>query len=411
MKANIKISIILLGIAFAFSFSSCERIKLDEDENASIRDARNTLQEYETDGGDFVFLKSLIGRPNQEAIDYVTQNGYVEDESQTQSYSKTYIDTETDTIQKELTLYFERDYHQYMQNVALTAKSRDIDTMLTIFKKWLTEIRYSNSYPLFVREHYSMRLNEEGYRYFDTPEQLLEALETIDSSSDDIIVSFEANDNQANKYSLILFEQLYGVFMQITNERINTPLPEVPTVNLTEEYLGKDILIANVDYMTFEYGGFYSMNVTNKQNEGNEIPFLADYMSPGDFGYIKLYYRDQSNLLMDGSIVWAGCGELNFPETFVKGNSSNTYVPEYTMKRGLSFPSDRISYIDADGSYVQDVDESDNDLGYIWQTLSAQEEFMSYYEQTSKKVAVYLYQPSVGMGDPYEWYYMVFVER
>jgi hypothetical protein len=175
--------------------------------------------------------------------------------------------------------------------------------------------------------------------------------------------------------------------------------------------LDKDILIAKVDYMTFEYGGFYSMNVTNKQNEGNEIPFLAEYMSPGDFGYIKFYYRDETNLLMDGSIIWAGCGALNFPETFVKSNSSSTYVPEYTMKRGLSFPSDRISYIGVDGSYAQDVDESDNDLGYIWQTLSAQEEFMSYYEQTSKKVAVFLYQPSVGVGDPYDAYYMVFVER
>lgn len=411
MNTNLKLSVVLLGVAFAFAFSSCERIQFEEDENAIVRDARNTLQEYETDGGDFVFLKSLLGRTNQEAVDYVTQHGYVEDESQAQSFSKTYIDTETDTMQKELTLYFERDYYQYMQNVALTAKSNDIDTLLIIFKKWLTEIRYSNSYPLFVREHYSMHFGG-SYQYFDTPEHLIEALETVELSSDNISVSFEANDNQANKYSLTMYgRSLHGVYMQIMNERINNPLPEVPTVNLTEEYLEKDILIAKVDYMTFEYGGFYSMNVTNKQNEGNEIPFLADYMSPGDFGYIKLYYRDQSNLLMDGSIVWAGCGALNFPETFVKGGNVDTYVPEYTMKRGLSFPSDRISYIDADGSYVQDVDESDNDLGYIWQTLSAQDEFMSYYEQTSKKVAVYLYQPSVGVGDPYDWYYMVFVER
>ena len=134
-------------------------------------------------------------------------------------------------------------------------------------------------------------------------------------------------------------------------------------------------------------------------------------MSPSDGGYVKLYYRDESNLLMYGTIIWNGCGELIYPNAFVKGGNVDTYVPEYTMKRSLLFPSDRISYIDADGNYVQDVDESDNDLGYIWQTLSAQEEFMSYYEQTAKKVAVFLYAPSVGVGDPYEWYYMVFVER
>ena len=404
MKSNIKLSVILLGIAFAFSFSSCERIKFDEDETADINRSRAILQEYETDGGDFVFLKSLLGRTNQEAVDYITQHGYVESETQNK-----YEDAETDSISKILTLYQEG---QYLQNAALSVKNDDFDTLFAVFKNWLLDMRNSSSYLQLNRTSYEYSIGwGNGSQNFNSPEELLAALESLPPTSDFINASFAAYDNEAYWYNLSLMGRMNGVYLQIRNERINNPLPEVPTVNLTEEYLEKDILIAKVDYMTFEYGGFYSMNVTNKQNEGNEIPFLADYMSPGDFGYIKLYYRDQSNLLMDGSIIWAGCGELNFPETFVKGNSSNTYVPEYTMKRGLSFPSDRISYIDADGSYVQDVDESDNDLGYIWQTLSAQDEFMSYYEQTSKKVAVYLYTPSVGVGNPYDAYYMVFVER
>ncbi|MBO7653202.1 MAG: hypothetical protein J6S84_10905 [Bacteroidales bacterium] len=404
MKSNIKLSVILLGIAFAFSFSSCERIKFDEDETADINRSRAILQEYETDGGDFVFLKSLLGRTNQEAVDYITQHGYVESETQNK-----YEDAETDSISKILTLYQEG---QYLQNAALSVKNDDFDTLFAVFKNWLLDMRNSSSYLQLNRTSYEYSIGwGNGSQNFNSPEELLAALESLPPTSDFINASFAAYDNEAYWYNLSLMGRMNGVYLQIRNERINNPLPEVPTVNLTEEYLEKDILIAKVDYMTFEYGGFYSMNVTNKQNEGNEIPFLADYMSPGDFGYIKLYYRDQSNLLMDGSIIWAGCGELNFPETFVKGNSSNTYVPEYTMKCGLSFPSDRISYIDADGSYVQDVDESDNDLGYIWQTLSAQDEFMSYYEQTSKKVAVYLYTPSVGVGNPYDAYYMVFVER
>lgn len=409
MKANIKLSIILLGIALAFSFSSCERIKFDEDETADINRSRAILQEYETDGGDFVFLKSLIGRTNQGAIDFVTQNGYVEDEGQSNSSRKVFFDAETDSISKRLTLYQEG---QYLQNVALTVKNNDFDTLFAVFKNWLLDMRNSSSYLQLNRTSYEYSIGwGNGSQNFNSPEELLAALESLPPTSDFINASFAAYDNEAYWYNLSLMGNMKGVYLQIMNERVNNPLPEVPTVNLTEEYLGKDILITKVDYMTFEYRGFYSMNVTNKQNEGNEIPFLADYREPGDFGYIKLYYRDESNLLMDGSIIWAGCGELNFPETFVKGSNSSTYVPEYTMKRGLSFPSDRISYIDDDGSYVQDVDESDNDLGYIWQTLSAQEEFMSYYEQTSKKVAVYLYTPSLGVGDPYDAYYMVFVER
>ena len=414
MKANIKLSIILLGIALAFSFSSCERIKFDEDENAGVNRSRAILQEYETDGGDFAFLKSVIGRTNQEAIDYVTQNGYVENDAN--SLTIHYIDSGVDTISKILSLHFEREDFLNMQNAEMMVRCNNFDTLSAIFKQWFLEIRNSSSFPLLVREKYSMRTNAHQYLYFDTPEQLLDALESIDQPIDDVSVSFSANDSQAYEYSLTMRYDIYNystpaVYMQIINERVNTPLSEVPTVNLTEEYLGKDILIAKVDYMTFEYGGFCSTNVTNKQNEGNEIPFFGDYMSPSDGGYVKLYYRDESNLLMYGTIIWNGCGELIYPNAFVKGGNVDTYVPEYTMKRSLLFPSDRISYIDADGNYVQDVDESDNDLGYIWQTLSAQEEFMSYYEQTAKKVAVFLYAPSVGVGDPYEWYYMVFVER
>ena len=403
MKANIKLSIILLGIALAFSFSSCERIKFDEDENAGVNRSRAILQEYETDGGDFVFLKSVIGMEANAYDEYLTGNGYVECENSNAKY----LDTRVDSISKYLFVHL--GYNNKVPNVEMKVQSNDIDTLSAIFMKWLLEIKNSSSFPLLVRESYE--IDDDGaYMTFDNIDQFIDAISSAQPSSE-LDVEIYINDNQGYTYNLYIAGWANAVYMQIINERVNTPLPEVPTVNLTEEYLGKDILIAKVDYMTFEYGGFCSTNVTNKQNEGNEIPFFGDYMSPSDGGYVKLYYRDESNLLMYGTIIWNGCGELIYPNAFVKGGNVDTYVPEYTMKRSLLFPSDRISYIDADGNYVQDVDESDNDLGYIWQTLSAQEEFMSYYEQTAKKVAVFLYAPSVGVGDPYEWYYMVFVER
>ena len=97
MKANIKLSVILLGIALAFSFSSCERIKFDEDENADINRSRAILQEYETDGGDFVFLKSLIGMEVTAYDEYLTTNGYEECEYNNNLSAK-YTDTRVDSI-------------------------------------------------------------------------------------------------------------------------------------------------------------------------------------------------------------------------------------------------------------------------------------------------------------------------
>jgi hypothetical protein len=189
--------------------------------------------------------------------------------------------------------------------------------------------------------------------------------------------------------------------MQIINSRAEQPSDDFTESDLHETDLQKHILISKVDYLTFRYKGFYVLNVTHKLNSGDEIPFVSQYQSPGDFGYIKLFYRNTDNLLMDGTIVWAGCGHLNFPNNFRAG------LP---MDNGLPYPGQsRIAFIDDGGNYMTVTDE--RELQYIWQSLSRQKEFQHYYGNSSKKVAVYLYTPSVGVGNPADAYYLVFTEQ
>jgi hypothetical protein len=143
------------------------------------------------------------------------------------------------------------------------------------------------------------------------------------------------------------------------------------------------------------------LNVSGKTNNGDLIPITSEYMSPGDFGFIKLYYRDKTNLLLDGTIVWSGCGKLSFPESFRAG------LPE---KEALPFPGvERFARLSAGGQYVETADEWE--MKHIWQSVSYQKEFQHYYGNSNKKVAVYLYAPSVGMFNPYVAYYLVFVEQ
>ena len=42
--------------------------------------------------------------------------------------------------------------------------------------------------------------------------------------------------------------------------------------------LHKHILISKVDYLTFQYKGFYALNVINKVDTGSLIPFLTEYL-------------------------------------------------------------------------------------------------------------------------------------
>ncbi|MBQ4010837.1 MAG: hypothetical protein II604_09040, partial [Bacteroidales bacterium] len=146
MKANIKLSVILLGIVFAFSFSSCERIKFDEDETADINRSRAILQEYETDGGDFAFLKSVIGMEVSAYDEYLTGNGYVECENSNAKY----LDTRVDSISKYLHVHLSSG--ERIQNAEINVKNNDFDTLYAVFKTWMLEISRSSSYQLLVRK-------------------------------------------------------------------------------------------------------------------------------------------------------------------------------------------------------------------------------------------------------------------
>ena len=213
--------------------------------------------------------------------------------------------------------------------------------------------------------------------------------------------SFYGNDIYANQYYLDMMPGLNGVFMQIINQRVGQPADDFTESDLRPTDLQKHILISKVDYLTFRHKGFYALNVSDKLNTGNEIPFLANYQSPGDFGYFKLFYRNTNNLLMDGTIIWSGCGSLSFPTSFRAGQRLSNVLP---------YPGQsRIAFINEEGHYTTVSD--DTELQRIWHTLSRQKEFRHYFGRTSKKIAVYLYTPSVGVGNPADAYYLVFTEQ
>jgi hypothetical protein len=189
--------------------------------------------------------------------------------------------------------------------------------------------------------------------------------------------------------------------MDINNPRVGQPSDDFTQSDLKESDLRKHILISKVDYLTFQYKGFYALNVSGKTNDGELIPIISECQPAGDFGFIKLYYRNTGNLLLNGTIVWSGCGQLAFPESFRAG------LP---VQEPSPFPGTKyFSRLGEDGQYAETVNEWE--MKHIWQSVSYQKEFRHYFSNTTKKVAVYLYAPSEGLFDPYAAYYLVFVEQ
>ena len=54
-----------------------------------------------------------------------------------------------------------------------------------------------------------------------------------------------------------------GVYMELSNPRTDSP-DNFTESDLEKADLHKHILISKVDYLTFQYKGFYALNVINK---------------------------------------------------------------------------------------------------------------------------------------------------
>ena len=329
--------------------------------------------------------------PEEEAEKLLTQQGYSEEEAQ--MYYRKYIRTESG-VTKEVHL-------SAPTYAAMVTHNDDYTVLKAVFKQWIQELRQSKSYSNLIRASYSLRVGwDSGKLSFNSPEELLAALDTV-TSFENISASFYGNDIYSNQYELVLVTNLKGVFMDINNPRAGQASDDFTESDLKESDLRKDILISKVDYVTFQYKGFYALNVSGKTNEGELIPVIADYQAPSDFGFIRLYYQTTENLLLDGTIVWNGCGKLAFPERFRAG------LP--VQERILYPGKERFARLGETGKYIETIDEGE--MQHIWQSVSYQKEFQHYFGNSTKKIAVYLYAPSVGMFDPYSAYYLVITEQ
>jgi len=153
-----------------------------------------------------------------------------------------------------------------------------------------------------------------------------------------------------------------------------------------------------VDYTTNNFlGGYYIDLPTNF--DGFELE--AAYNSPGDFGDISLYEKSTKKKLFSGSIVWMGKGEQTFPDKMMPAKSFKrldhiTKMPDITL-------------LSPDGS----IDKNPEiDYKPIWKAVESLQSvsWLPYPSEQPQPAYIYLYQPSVGVGDPGDWYWLIFLK-
>lgn len=157
------------------------------------------------------------------------------------------------------------------------------------------------------------------------------------------------------------------------------------------------VLLLQVDYLTnsFEAGKELSF-----EHSTTTFSVQTEYTEPGDFGSIRLIYEELNEPIFFGTIHWMGLGERLYPETLLpKDNFDHVLTADYV-------------------SPVNGFEDVFNPAGTTydynvpWTAIQGLVLVRTYLESNpGSKVRVFLYTPSVGIGDPADWDWIFIIKN
>jgi hypothetical protein len=160
------------------------------------------------------------------------------------------------------------------------------------------------------------------------------------------------------------------------------------------------VILLKVDFLTNEFEGGLEFEFSTSES----FTISSTYNPPGDFGDIQLYYSELNEKIFDGTIIWLGSGEtsypeeINLPENFATIDE-NLELPESSMFETVMY--DEFAY------YPETIDYSS-----IWNSMRNLEIVKIYRNSNPQgKINLFLYTPSVGIGNPAEWDWYIYIKN
>ena len=157
------------------------------------------------------------------------------------------------------------------------------------------------------------------------------------------------------------------------------------------------VLMLTVDFTTNTFLGGKELAFSQSSNT---FTITNEFVDPCDFGHIKLFYSEINELLFFGTIHWMGCGEMIFPQNLLTANQFQAVLTEdYVIpKNGFEdiFP----------------LFETTSDYELIWGSVQSLVKAREYLSSNPEQIVkMFLYTPSVGVGNPEEWYWVIFLTK
>lgn len=158
----------------------------------------------------------------------------------------------------------------------------------------------------------------------------------------------------------------------------------------------EQVAYLQVDYLTttFEGGTEWTFNAHPT------FTIVPNYQPPGDFGNLSLTYQEENATIFDGGIHWMGKGTLQTPSSILPAAS-------FPLTTAVVQPPafEEIEYV----TYTPDPPASiEQDL---WQAIKNLQLVENYLRSNPNgKLHYFLYTPSVGIGDPADWDWVIYLK-
>lgn len=162
------------------------------------------------------------------------------------------------------------------------------------------------------------------------------------------------------------------------------------------------VVLLKVDLLTNEFEGGKKFEFS----ESDSFTITYDYHPPGDFGGVSLFYSELNEKIFEGTIIWLGSGHRSYPEELDQQENFTTISETLEMPESDMFET--IFLEDYTFFYFFDTVDYEG----IWNAIANLEVVKSYRDSNPQgKINLFLYTPSVGIGNPAEWDWYIYIKN
>lgn len=157
------------------------------------------------------------------------------------------------------------------------------------------------------------------------------------------------------------------------------------------------VMVLKVDYLTNEFEGGKELIF---DDDSSAMTLNNEYVQPADFGSLKLTYAELNETIFDGTIVWNGLGQMTFPQNLLTANQFERVLTADYIVPASGFEN------------VFNPDNTTYDYGSVWLNVQGLVKVREYLlSNPTATVKLFLYTPSVGIGNPEEWDWIIIMKN